>query len=177
MSSDRPGRAALFAALKGELRKICAHAVLFSQAVAERLGMHPTDLECLGIIAEMGPITPGRLAGLTGLTTGAITGLVDRLERAGFARRVPNPHDRRSVIVEPLTEQAMREIGPIFASMTRAMDALAARYSDEELAVILDFATRANARTLEEIAKLRGTMPPAGQPARAPVNSRPRPSR
>src|SRR5918997_3483354 len=145
-------RAATEAALDRALRETSAQTVLFSQAVADQAGINSTDLETLDLLARNGPMTAGRLAELTGLTTGAVTGLVDRLERRGYARREPNPSDRRSVIVQPLIENAERDLGPAYVSMNQAMDGLLSRYSDEELAIILDFMTRAAEITSEQIA-------------------------
>ena len=155
MSSPIPDRAAIVNALSDELGWGGALSVLFSQAVADRVGINPTDLESLDILRRSGPITAGRLAELTGLTTGAITGLVDRLERLGYARREPDPTDRRRVIVRALVENAERELGPPFAAMAQAMDDLFARYGDDELRVILDFTTRANAIVFDQIARVR----------------------
>ena len=149
-------RASTVAELDRALRETSALSVLFSQAVADGIGMNPTDLESLDILARHGSMTAGRLAELTGLTTGAITGLVDRLESRGYARREPHPTDRRSVIVRPLTENAERDLAPLYAAMSKAMDELISRYSDEELTVIADFMTRAAAATAEQIAKVRG---------------------
>jgi DNA-binding MarR family transcriptional regulator len=146
---------AIEAALDRAMRETSAQSVLFSQAVADRVGMNPTDLESLDILARNGPMTAGRLAEMTGLTTGAITGLIDRLERRGYARRQPHPTDRRSVIVQPLVENAERDLGPAYATMREAMAALMARYSDEDLTTILDFMTRAGTVTAEQIARLR----------------------
>jgi DNA-binding MarR family transcriptional regulator len=149
-------RASTVAALDRALRETSAQSVLFSQAVADRVGMNPTDLESLDILARHGPITAGRLAELTGLTTGAITGLVDRLESRGYARRESHPTDRRSVLVRPLVECAERDLAPTYAAMSKAMDELVSRYSDDELAVIADFMSRAAAVTAEQITKVRG---------------------
>lgn len=155
MSRPTPDRKVLTADLNEALRDASGRSVLFSQAVADSAGINPTDLESLDLLARHGPMTAGRLAELTGLTTGAITGLVDRLERRGYARREPHPSDRRSVIVQPLIENAERDLGPAYVSMNQAMDGLLSRYSDEELAVILDFMTRAAKITSEQIAALR----------------------
>ena len=155
MSSPSKGRAVAQAALDRALRETSAQSVLLSQAVADRVGMNPTDLESLDILARHGPMTAGRLAELTGLTTGAITGLVDRLERRGYARREPHPTDRRSVIVKPLIENAERDLAPAYVAMSEAMDELMSRYSNEDLAVILDFMTQAATITAEQIARLR----------------------
>jgi DNA-binding MarR family transcriptional regulator len=123
-------RAATEAALDRALRETSAQTVLFSQAVADRAGINSTDLETLDILARNGPMTAGRLAELTGLTTGAITGLIDRLERRGYARRERHPSDRRSVIVRPLSENAERDLAPSYAGMSQAMAELMSRYSD-----------------------------------------------
>ena len=155
MSSPPLDRRAIEAALDQALRETSAQSVLFSQAVADRVGMNPTDLESLDILARNGPMTAGRLAEMTGLTTGAITGLIDRLERRGYARREPHPTDRRSVIVKPLTENAERDLGLAYVAMSEAMDELMSRYNDDDLATILDFMTRAATITAEQIARIR----------------------
>jgi DNA-binding MarR family transcriptional regulator len=155
MSDDVADRGSLVATLEAALRETSAQTVLFSHAVADRAGINPTDLETLDILVRTGPMTAGRLAELTGLTTGAITGLVDRLESRGYARREPHPSDRRSIIVRPLIENAERDLAVSYAAMSKAMDELISRYSDEELAVIADFITRAAAVTAEQIAKVR----------------------
>src|SRR5215468_4932005 len=105
MSRVVPARDELLAALVGEFREMSAATVMFHQAVADRLGMNITDHKCADILARTGPITAGDLARRTGLTTGAITGVIDRLEREGFVRRVRDPHDRRRVIVEPVVKR------------------------------------------------------------------------
>ena len=128
--------------------------IAFTTAVAERVGMHSTDLECLGFLRDEGPVPAGRLAELTGLTTGAVTRMIDRLERAGYVRREADPRDRRRVIVRAIPGRA-NEIGPLFGGMRRAMDELCARYTDAELTLILDFVSRAGAVGLEQVAKLR----------------------
>jgi DNA-binding MarR family transcriptional regulator len=155
VSTPLSERAALLAALSGRLRQISAESVLFSQAVADRLGISPTDLECLDVIQRHGPLTAKELAALTQLTSGAITGVVDRLERAGYARRLPNPSDRRSILIALAPEAAERHIAPLFAPMDEAMTELYARYSDAELAVIADFAAGGVAATRAAIARLR----------------------
>ncbi len=157
MSSVVPDRDSLIRTLDREMRRFNAQSVMFSQAVAERLGINPTDLECLGIIGETGALTAGQLAELTGLTTGAITGVIDRLERAGYVRREQDPADRRRVIVQPVPSVAEGKITPLFDSITKATTRLISRYSDKELALITEFATRMNQVGLDETAKLRST--------------------
>ena len=158
MSTLGVDRAATMAELEQALRETSAQSVLFSQAVADRAGMNPADLESLDLLIRHGPMTAGRLAELTGLTTGAITGLVDRLERRGYARRERHPTDRRSVVVQPLIERAERDFDPSYASLSQAMEELLSRYSDEELGVILDFLARAAVVTAQQVAALREQM-------------------
>src|SRR5579862_3079248 len=101
MSRDSRRRVELLTSLNDGFRQLSAATILFHQAVADRLGMNITDHKCADILARTGPITAGELARRTGLTTGAITGVIDRLEKAGFVRRVRDENDRRRVIVEP----------------------------------------------------------------------------
>ncbi len=155
MSRDSRERAELLAALTPAFRQLSAATVMFHQAVADRLGMNVTDHKCADILLRAGPLTAGELAQRTGLTTGAITGVIDRLEKAGFVRRARDPGDRRRVIIEPVLKRIKRQIDPLFASMARAAAELCAPYSTEELAVILDFTTRASQMALEETTRLR----------------------
>src|SRR5579863_9203972 len=99
MSRDSKQRSELIAALNDEFRQLTTVTILFHQAVADHLGMLVTDHKCADILLRAGPITAGELAERTGLTTGAITGVIDRLEKAGFARRAKDPNDRRRVII------------------------------------------------------------------------------
>jgi DNA-binding MarR family transcriptional regulator len=132
-------------------RRLSNATVMFHQAVADSLGMNLTDYKVLGILADTGPVTAGRLAEITGLTTGAVTGIVDRLERAGHVRRGRDPGDRRRVIIEPVWPPAHDEAaGGIFANLMRAVADDLAGYGDPELALILDFMDR-HARTLQRV--------------------------
>ena len=149
----------LLEALGREMQKLVAEVVLFNQAVADRLGMNPTDLQCLNILSETGPVAAGWLAEETGLTTGAVTGVIDRLERAGYAWRERDPKDKRRVIVHPLPERARGEIGPLYASIGRSFAEMCSRYDEGELALILDFVARSHPLNREETARLRGRTP------------------
>jgi DNA-binding MarR family transcriptional regulator len=166
MSRDLPERAELLAALVGEFRELSAATVMFHQAVADRLGMNITDHKCADILSRTGPITAGELARRTGLTTGAITGVIDRLERAGFVRRAEDSGDRRRVIIEPIPKRMERVIGPLFESMARAAADLCARYSTQQLAVIRDFTARAHQMAYEETRRLREEGASAGSARR-----------
>jgi DNA-binding MarR family transcriptional regulator len=140
-------------ALEQALREVSGVGVLFSQAAAERLGLNSTDLECLGVIAAA-PATAGELAQATGLTTGAITGVIDRLERSGYAIREHDSRDRRKVYVRARPE-GLQRAQPIFEPMRRASAEALSRYSDGELALILDFLTRAHAASVKVVSALR----------------------
>ena len=138
--APRPSRAALIASLLAAIREVSGQGVLFSNAVAARLGVNSTDLECLGYLVD-GPVTAGRLAEATGLSTGAITGVVDRLERAGFARRERDTADRRKVLVHA-TQLVAERAGPLYAPMETATIAALEPYGEEQLALLLDFLGR-----------------------------------
>jgi DNA-binding MarR family transcriptional regulator len=171
MSSFATTRATLLAALDRNIRQASAQGVLFSEAVALRLGINSTDLECLDIIALRGPITAGDLARVTGLTTGAITGTVDRLERAGFAQRRRDANDRRKVFVEPLPA-IERRIVPLFSSLKEAMGEQLAVYSDEELTFLIEFFTRTHRTMMAETAKLRaGARSSRNKAAKTPTHT------
>ena len=114
----------------------------------------PKGEQTLGQGKPHGPQTAGQLAELTGLTTGAITGLVDRLEKVGFVRRDRDPSDRRKVVIHPVLEKMETEIAPLFTSMGAAMEDLLSRYSDPELAIIQDFVSRSIAVLQAETTQL-----------------------
>jgi DNA-binding MarR family transcriptional regulator len=171
VSRDSREREELLAALGDGFRQLSTATVLFHQAVADRLGMNVTDHKCADILLRTGPITAGELARRTGLTTGAITGVIDRLEGAGFVRRARDPDDRRRVIIEPVVKRIERVIGPLFESMARAAAELCARYSTGQLGVIRDFTARACRMADEETRKLREGG--AGSARRAKAAKRP----
>src|SRR5262252_10525603 len=106
-----------------DLRQFVIGLLVANLEAAEAVGLNPSDLGCLCLLLLHGPIPAGRLAELTGLTTGAITGVIDRLERAGFASRVIDPSDRRKVIVKPDEAKVERELLPRFAQLNRATTA------------------------------------------------------
>jgi DNA-binding MarR family transcriptional regulator len=164
MSTKSKRRRELEAALNAAMRDVSGQSVLYSQAVADRLGMNSSDLECLDYISR-GQLTAGRLAELTGLTTGAITGIIDRLERAGFARRERDADDRRKILVRALPAVAER-LAPLFAPMERAAMAVLSKYRDDELALFLDFLTAARSAALSAMSRLRTL--PEPRPTRRP---------
>lgn len=135
-------------------REMSVHTILFHNAVAERLGLNATDHRCLDFILRVGGVTAGQLAKATGLTTGAITGVIDRLEKAGFARRQSDAKDRRKVIIVPRPER-LPEIEKLFASMARSMGRVMSSYSARESQVLIDFMQRVSEVMRDENLKLR----------------------
>jgi DNA-binding MarR family transcriptional regulator len=126
----------------------------FDALAAERLGVNPTDLHCLNIVENRGGLTAGELAREAGLTTGAVTGVIDRLERAGYARRVPDAADRRRVSVE-VTPRFRDRAGEIWGPLASEwQETLAGRFSAADLHTITDFLTATNEIGDRHIAQL-----------------------
>lgn len=115
--------------------------VAFHEAVGSYLGVSAVDQRALGIVGAHGPLSAGALATLIGLTPGAVTGMVDRLERAGLVTRTPDPADRRRVVIS-LADNGRERFGEVFAGLSTAMKAMVARYTPEEQALIADYVTR-----------------------------------
>ncbi len=131
-------------------------AVLFHAAVAAQAGINITDVNCLAILDKEGPMTAGQLAQRMGLTRGgAITAVIDRMEKAGFLRRRPDPVDRRRVIVELVREGAYHNLQETFEEFSRSYMALIAEYTNEEVRLLLDFSRRANEIVHEQTLKLQ----------------------
>jgi DNA-binding MarR family transcriptional regulator len=114
----------------------------FDQAMADHIGINRTDARCIDLIDQAGGMTAGELARAAGLTTGAVTAVVDRLEKAGLARRVPDPADRRRVRIEA-TEKVWELSGPLIGPMVEESMQILADYSDEELERFTEFLRRA----------------------------------
>ncbi|MEV4410876.1 MarR family transcriptional regulator [Catellatospora sp. NPDC049609] len=139
MPDDSPA-AGLPAGAHEAFRRHLDAVTAYTQAAADAAGMHPTDWAALSVLNLAGRLTSGELAARTGLTTGATTRLIDRLERAGHVRRTTDPADRRRVLVEPLpaldvaaiVDPARQRLGEVFA-----------RYRPEQLAVLFDYFGRA----------------------------------
>jgi DNA-binding MarR family transcriptional regulator len=140
-------------------REMSTETIMFHQNVADVLGLHITDHKCLDLIRQYGAMPAGRLAELTGLTTGAVTGIIDRLEKAGFVRRANDPKDRRRTIIEPVRNKKWeRKIEAIFIPFHERMHKLLSSYSDSELAFLLDVLTKSIELTREESKKLRTSL-------------------
>src|ERR1700712_4410979 len=153
---SRPkARAALLQDLENAMRRSSAQGTMFSQTVADRAGISSSDLECLDFLNLEGRVTAGRLAEVTGLTTGAITGVVDRLEKAGLVRRERDETDRRKVFIATVPENVAK-IGRFYVPMQAAMQKLWSAYSDAELKLLFRLASEGYRSVLEATEALKG---------------------
>jgi DNA-binding MarR family transcriptional regulator len=125
-------------------RDISTKTIFFHQWIANYLGLSEIDHKCLDVILRTEkPLTGNQLAGETSLTAGAITGVVDRLEKAGYVYRQRDQQDRRLVYIVPFREKAMMNIGPLFEIMQQSMDKILSEYDDKKLEVICDYLSKA----------------------------------
>ena len=122
--------------------------VLLRNTIVEKLGVNITDWECLGLLLQKGVATPTELSEHTGLTSGATTAMLDRLERSGIIERRRNPEDRRGTLIVVVKEKAA-EIATILASAIRAQDHLFSSYTEKELEFLSDFLNKL-ARVLDQ---------------------------
>jgi DNA-binding MarR family transcriptional regulator len=135
------------------MRRAATFGLLIHQAIADHLGLIPTDLKCLDAARDEHRLTAGRLAEITGLSTSATTAALDRLERRGFVRRIRDEHDRRRVFVVS-TGQHEAETARLFAPLSAATTAIMDDYDDAQLALIADFLERLNAAS-EQLVRQR----------------------
>lgn len=153
-------RGTLLLEFEAAVREMTGVSALLSNAVAARVGVGSTDLEALDLLVLEGPMTAGRLAERTGLSTGAVTGLVDRLEDRGYVRRAPDPTDRRKVVVVPDVARSEAEIVPHYSGLGEAMERHLADYDDAALATLIRFMRTSSAVAREHVARLRETPRP-----------------
>ncbi len=124
--------------LNWRLRSLTTSAVLAANSIAQKIGMGANDLRCAEILVRMGPMSAGELGERAGLTTGAITGIVDRLEKAGWAKRVPDQKDRRRVMIYPGPQDTATVAG-LYDSYLESLTQLLGSYSDSELILMTEF--------------------------------------
>jgi DNA-binding MarR family transcriptional regulator len=136
------------------LRRVNFQGSIFGQTIAIRLGLSESDIDALELLIDTGAATAGKLSEVMGLTSGAVTRVVDRLEQAGYVRRVTDPADRRRVVIEVVPER-VATIESLLESLERAAAAEVDRYSPEQLATISDFLSRMADLTQSESARLR----------------------
>jgi DNA-binding MarR family transcriptional regulator len=152
-TSSQEGKQALAGRLMLALRRSSAAGVLHGQTIARRVGVNSTDLECLDLILMGGPSTAGEIARHTGLTSGAVTGLIDRLERLGLVERAADSADRRKVLVR-VREDRIGPIAALYSPLEKTMQTLLASYSKEELKVLIDFSERSGDLLQARVAEL-----------------------
>jgi len=119
------------------VREYGVHLTLFRNAISEWAGFNVTDIECLRLLFLKGVATPTELARHTGLTSGATTAMLDRLEKAGLIERHPNPDDRRGTLITP-EKSASEKMAAWFESARKAQAELISSYSESELEIIAD---------------------------------------
>jgi DNA-binding MarR family transcriptional regulator len=143
VAMSSPQRSDLVESLIAEVRKFLAGGILFNEKVAASVGLNSTDLQFLNLLELQEAATPGEFARWSGLTTGGVTVVLDRLEKAGYIRRQPNPADRRSTIVRPIPGRA-RKLHSFYKSKSALLVDAVAEYGERELKLILDFLRRTN---------------------------------
>jgi DNA-binding MarR family transcriptional regulator len=146
-------RAALMQELENAMRRVSSQGAMFAKTVADGAGISSADMDCIDFVNVEGRMTAGRLAELTGLTTGAITGVVDRLEKAGFVRRERDETDRRKVFIVPVAERMM-EMGRPFDLVRRVMQKQCDAYSDAELKFLVRYGNESYQSMLEATTQL-----------------------
>ncbi|KAB2336117.1 MarR family transcriptional regulator [Cytobacillus depressus] len=155
MLKENLSREQLLELFNEELRNFSTETIMFHQNVAERLGLNSTDHKCLDIILQNYPMTAGKLAEMTGFTTGTVTGVIDRLEKACYVYRDKDPKDRRRVMINVHFQKVEKEILPLFASFSQSMRELFEKYNDQEIKFLFDFVARSRAILHEESKKVR----------------------
>ncbi len=162
-SRQRSDRRELIARVNEEMRAQSAWYVFFHTVVAHALGLNTTDQKCLDLIWQAESVgkgdqlTPGKLAHLTQLTSGAITGILDRLEQAGFIRREHDPEDRRRVIIRAVMEKIEHDLEPLLEWLTDASAEICEKYSDAELQLIIGFEQESQQLLEKAVIRLKTT--------------------
>jgi DNA-binding MarR family transcriptional regulator len=144
----------------GGLRALSTEIDRLDQAAADRYGLNRTDMRALDILGRAGPLAPTALARLLGFTTGGVTTVLDRLEKAGYIRRRPDPGDRRRQVVETTEATAARD-EEVFGDLIRGTRDLLADYTNDELLAIRDFLDRVRQLTAAQADALASHARPA----------------
>src|ERR1700710_1994899 len=130
--ATRTDKDTIVGSLMWEVQKLTRASLMHQHVIAEYAGLHVTDAECIDFLMEMGPSTAGALAKATRLTTGAITNVIDRLERSGFVKRSPDPNDRRKVVVSYIPQKKVG-VTADYASLAGEVQELFMKYNLDEL--------------------------------------------
>ena len=138
-------------------RQLSQATVLFHAQIAEHVGLSATDHKCLDLAVQAEhPLTAGQIAELSGLSTGAVTGVIDRLERAGFVRRVRDPNDRRKVLVE-VSRGSLARYGNAYGGLWSALDSALTGYTEDEVKAVERFVVAMVQALGDEAEKLAAT--------------------
>jgi len=140
-------------------REMSARSVMFYTLVARLVGLSVSDLRAWDLLVNYGPVSASEFADLTGLTAGAVTGLIDRLSKAGAVKRVPDPDDRRKITIVVTSELRSGKTSVYFDAFQAALKQLYNRYSDEEIRIIDRYTREVSALLQEETARLRSASP------------------
>jgi len=153
--SKKNDRRELLNRLRDLGRKISTQTVFLHQAIAQSVGLNATDTKCIDLILSHphGSVTAGGLSGMTGLTTGAITHILDRLEKRQFVERLRDTRDRRKVFIR-VRPESLEPLAPKYEEIGKAYMSLAARYGDKELQLICDYMESACEISRRELAKM-----------------------
>ena len=139
-------------------REMSARSVMFYTLVARLVGLSVSDLRAWDLLVSYGPMSASEFADLTGLTAGAVTGLLDRLSKAGAVKRVPDPKDRRKVSIVVTSElRSGKTTSVYFGAFQAALERLYKRYSDSEIRIIDRYTRDVSKLLQEETARLRAT--------------------
>ena len=140
----RPSRTAAITENQEAMREFIARAVLFQDAVARSVGLNSSDMQAVGLLMAQGPASPSELAGVIGLTRGgAITGVIDRLERAGYVQRQADPNDRRRVLVVADEDKVMADVGPVYGRVAQEWASYLRTLTQDQVAFATELFRRA----------------------------------
>jgi DNA-binding MarR family transcriptional regulator len=148
------GRQDLVDELAREMPGYISASVRYQMAIADQLDMPLADIHAIGALREFEPIGAKRLAELMGMTSGAVTRLVDRLEQSGYVRRSPDPTDRRRVVLRVVGER-VAEIERFYAPMGLRWQRQMAQYTDDQLRFLVGFLRHGSESAQEETVRLR----------------------
>ena len=149
-------RDALVTALERQSRIQVLATVMNMQVIATQAGVNMTDVQCLNLLTLEGPMTPSQIAQAMAMSKGgAITAMIDRLEKAGYLRRTRDQHDRRKVLVEAeIDGEPLRRLADLFTPIGAGFTSVAADYTDDQLEVVVDYLTRNNDTFIKQLAEL-----------------------
>lgn len=155
----KPSRAELVEAVRAGFERNGGQSAILGQVIADKVGLAPRACTCLSLLESGGPMSAGRLSELTGLTSGAVTRMIDRLEAGKYVRRKRDPQDRRKLIVE-LVPGWGQDFESFYGPMARETAEFLSRYSDAELALIADLLERAADFVHQQSARIRALPDP-----------------